>query len=887
MLDKESFRGQIAAQLQELSDEDVRFFAWLCAVRVLPFLGSEGNFDFWESEVTDKVKQKHLYSVLKALDTAAIGEFGAFSEAYSASKAAIPKLFAAYAASSAASASEVVTALYNNSYTTAINAAAAAAYYAVFSITTLNSSYDLKSILLQDLFKIKSRNYDFYNNITDYGSVWDNFKIAMQNSGCEYWFNWYDNLFKKGFILTEDDRAEVNIRINIPGNSVSNGAAEIARHVVELNKLGAEHFNEIRILILGEKGSGKTSLALRLKDPTHPMPNDDDSTEGVDIINWQFDVPNSQINKGIIVHIWDFAGHVITHAVHRCFMTERCLYILVVNGRTEGDHRIEYWLDQIHNYGGESPILVLINTQDNHRIDIQENTLKKIFPSILSFNQINIGLGKDDLENFRQSVMQHLLNNPLWKNQKVSMPTYLVKEVLRKRFAEEGSEYIHRDEFNRIAQDNGVGSEEIGKLLEDLRDLGICLWYDDNDMQEYSTMVLNPSWISHGIYRLINWGLNEKKHVLCKSDFAKIFWGKDKDRYPEDKANFLFRLMRKYQLAFFKDDERVFIPLLLPADCPSDDLLPSFPFGDRLRMEYRADRSLPEYTVSRLSVLHSEELIEEKSWRFGAVLRWNNTDAIVTENDLTRSITVSVKGPEQMEYITRLRNTLNGIFDEYKSNKPELNIELLIPDELKEHPDKYLIAPTDVDCFMQPINHIMANASIGQMQYTGNASLPWIDLMKTMQGYGLFVMGNLVLGNYNDYSKNMNIGFTNCSINLQGDLNFLARQFSKLNDDTIADELNATASDLDEIEKAISANVGHNSHELNETVTSLRKRGLLGRLENLYNDLCNEDSELRKKTIKIKNGIETIQKLGAHYNEVAQWIGLPQIPSPLLGNSKK
>ena len=309
--------------------------------------------------------------------------------------------------------------------------------------------------------------------------------------------------------------------------------------------------------------------------------------------------------------------------------------------------------------------------------------VKKAFPSILSINQINIGSGKVDLERSRQSVVQYLLNTSLWKNQKVSTPTYYVKEALRKRFISDGCEYIQRDEFNAIANDAGVLPEEIDILLEDLRDLGICLWYDDDDMQEYSTLVLNPSWISHGIYRLINWGLNEKKQVLCHSDFAQIFTGKDIERYPEDKADFLFCLMRKYQLAFFKDKNRIFIPLLLPADRPSDDLLPSFEFGERLHMEYQADRSLPEYTVSRLSVIHSDELVEEKSWRFGAVLRWNETDAIVVEHDLSRSVSVSVKGPMQKAYITRLRDTLNSIFNEYKCNRPELKIELLIPDELR------------------------------------------------------------------------------------------------------------------------------------------------------------------------------------------------------------
>jgi len=39
--------------------------------------------------------------------------------------------------------------------------------------------------------------------------------------------------------------------------------------------------------------------------------------------------------------------------------------------------------------------------------------------------------------------------------------------------------------------------------LKDLHYLGVSLWYAD--MDEYETLVLNPEWISQGVYRIINW----------------------------------------------------------------------------------------------------------------------------------------------------------------------------------------------------------------------------------------------------------------------------------------------------------------------------------------------------------------------------------------------
>ena len=145
------------------------------------------------------------------------------------------------------------------------------------------------------------------------------------------------------------------------------------------------------------------------------MPGENDSTEGVDVTDWRVLGDSEKFDHNVNVHIWDFAGHVITHAAHRCFMSNRCLYILLINGRIEGENSVVYWLEQICNYGGNSPVLVLINVQDNHRVEIPENYLKQSFPSIMGFYYVNISKDSIKLEEFRQIVMMFIRDNPLWR----------------------------------------------------------------------------------------------------------------------------------------------------------------------------------------------------------------------------------------------------------------------------------------------------------------------------------------------------------------------------------------------------------------------------------------------------------------------------------------
>ena len=63
-----------------------------------------------------------------------------------------------------------------------------------------------------------------------------------------------------------------------------------------------------------------------------------------------------------------------------------------------------------------------------------------------------------------------------------------------------GEEFVTRAQFDGIAKKHkSAGGKE---LLRDLHALGICLWHED--LGKFNTLVLNPEWISHGVYNLIN-----------------------------------------------------------------------------------------------------------------------------------------------------------------------------------------------------------------------------------------------------------------------------------------------------------------------------------------------------------------------------------------------
>ncbi len=61
---------------------------------------------------------------------------------------------------------------------------------------------------------------------------------------------------------------------------------------------------EAKFLIIGEGGAGKTSLAKKIEDENYKLKPEEESTEGIDVIQWKFTqtmVKNFALISGILV----------------------------------------------------------------------------------------------------------------------------------------------------------------------------------------------------------------------------------------------------------------------------------------------------------------------------------------------------------------------------------------------------------------------------------------------------------------------------------------------------------------------------------------------------------------------------------------------------------
>ena len=329
--------------------------------------------------------------------------------------------------------------------------------------------------------------------------------------------------------------------------------------------VGTKKLNETRLILLGNKGSGKTSLARRIVNPYAQMPNVEESTPGVDISNFKLKDISDKINdsENANVRVWDFAGHTITHVAHRCFLSERCIYIILCEGRKESTHSIDYWLELIRNYGGNSKVFIVVNMHDENIVKADENRIRRDYSqNDCEFFYFSIKNDYAELIKFRITLAEYISSAPLWSSNKIGLDWFNIKEGLEERFSNRGIDYISIDDYYAIA--NKLDVKEKDNALRALSALGVCLYYPQID--DLKTVVLDLEWITFGIYDIINWLGNYKKdYILDFNEFEDIFKS-NSTKYPKEKHSFLYKLMLHYELAYEEKEGILVVPQCMATD---------------------------------------------------------------------------------------------------------------------------------------------------------------------------------------------------------------------------------------------------------------------------------------------------------------------------------
>ena len=439
------------------------------------------------------------------------------------------------------------------------------------------------------------------------------------------------------------------------------------------NLEASDPLDEVKMIVVGRGGAGKTSIVKRLVSDTFDA--SEKETPGIAQCDWLIeDCPNG---GPVLAHIWDFAGQIITHSTHQFFFSARAAYILVLTGRENSERDdAEYWLRLIIAFGTDHegkgpPVIVALNKWEDSgtsRPRIDRGALRERYPFIVDFIETDCSSG------LGISKMRHTIANKVGDMEWVRTPFPRRWKGIKSDMSSMREPYLTYRDYQTLCVAQGITDDgEQKSLSETLHRLGIALNYSE-DPRLRDTTVLNPHWLTENVYKLLRCA--ESTQGLLTFEQIKNAISTDN---PERMQWYLVEVMERFELAYALEDapspaSRWLVPQALPDSQP--DGIDEFRIGTnatRLRYTYVV---LPQGIVPRFTVRTHALIHNNRCWMSGVVLSYEGAFALVRVDSYSRQINLTITrginvNPEFQRRLAGLcQNEFRSIHSEIKGLCP-------------------------------------------------------------------------------------------------------------------------------------------------------------------------------------------------------------------------
>ncbi|MCL2840944.1 MAG: leucine-rich repeat domain-containing protein [Defluviitaleaceae bacterium] len=401
-------------------------------------------------------------------------------------------------------------------------------------------------------------------------------------------------------------------------NMFSKDRKHIEEYYNELEKEQPILLNETRVIFIGNGDAGKTSIIRRLI--TGEFEKISGGTKGILIEKHDFEIIDEKGPRTTTVNFWDFGGQEIMHSMHEFFLSERCLYIVVLDGRR--DERPEKWLDLVKQYGKDSPVMVVMNKMDQpgaRGVDEvhYRREYKKHFPQ-LYFSNISCESG-ENFDKFKSDFLEFIKNTKAY-NKRFPARWARIKKALTEM--QDNVNYIDESQFGQYCNNEGITNPFNQKiLLEWLNDLGVCFNYKSKNLigavDEFK--VLRPEWITNGIYKIITSKKSQDKNGFLPHGLVKEILTTEEGenaKYNNIEKDFILGMMRDFELSFTVDNTE-FIPMLAQKNEPEE-----IPIDYNKAVHFKIDygESLPTAILYQFVVRMERHINPKYTWVRGCFL---------------------------------------------------------------------------------------------------------------------------------------------------------------------------------------------------------------------------------------------------------------------------
>lgn len=445
---------------------------------------------------------------------------------------------------------------------------------------------------------------------------------------------------------------------------------------IEAARLCAAHPRTVKLMLLGEPASGKTTLVEALSGNPRPCDPSRPETIGVNVRRIEKKIPQDE--RPLYLATWDLAGQHMEYATHQFFLKSGGIHLILWKARLGSDYgqgELWYWLELL-KMRVKDPEFLLVTTHAGttpSALDVRE--VQALYPGYKGHFEVELcdGTGLAALD---EKILELAVASPsmraVWP-----APWLAVRDAVRGLRA--GSPYIPAEAFWKLCTKHEIAEARAQRDLADQLDkLGEIVYYPDDPLSRF--VILDPTWVTELVAKVVrDRQVREQGGALNAADLDRI-WGD----LPHAVRDHLENLMDEYDLVYRmtihgQARSSIVVEALpaAPEEIRTVDVAGNRPQTEMIYRFPALVRHLPP-GVPTWAFARSRRYMKAGAgpWRNSARFEdpETNSEAVVSSSEVDREVRLRVAADYPPYFFGVLDSILRDTFKRYPGAQPESRI---------------------------------------------------------------------------------------------------------------------------------------------------------------------------------------------------------------------